>query len=1068
MKSIKLYRWRGLSNVLSIVFAITSVTVAAQVAAQPAAQPAVPTRPAVTSPPAVLPGQNNGGEVHGSIFALVRGEKSFPAILAFSGAEIMLPDASVQLENIATSVQTAPVTTDLNGTFRIPAQPQGEYRVCWKARGFASGCNSASFVLRSVNVYLLPIGIIAEPGTITGTVTLKGGEGCRFVAGFLGADTNTRVTALLPNGGSETVRVNNYNDYILAGLPKGNIKTTATCEKAEVSKVVALTGVPVISNMTLPNSVPSVGAFYARAGGRVIRAVAPGTTVHASIEANSGGGFPLHYRWVTDPPVPGFSSQDSPEIDVKVAGSGIFSIYVLIHDDNGGNAMRKLSLSTAPDRILFSGHVKGNDAAFLAGASVTINGVATQSSAAGNFELALPKEEQRYVLTIETPGYQMVSKVFYAPVVGGTYELYRAQRVTIDPGRTIKYTERPVKGRERPGVEIVIDPDTLALIVEGRATRVTGPAFMHAASYDLHDGNNPLPGDFAGLDKQGNASRLETYGAADISLTNAADARLNLAPGKTALVRMPIDPGQQAGAPGTIPLWHFDAAQGAWVQDGVAIRNGNFYEAKVTHFSAVNMDLNFQDGACTRIVVDQSIMPTPFKIRMTPLTGTPVDINHQDQIVDGPLSVVVREPPNIDIRYDMVDSLGNIISAATQIVHTGGSSPSGTMWNPPPNAPYADCTSEVRYNLQTVAGLFPTSSAKDFLTYQTPPNYLSGATADTLTDDYYHRIDPVGTKTAPGDINDFARWKTANGFDRPGEVNTKYANNYDLGFGRDMHMQQGGELNTCPSCIAYYVSNYPTIEDAVSNPGSLIASVAMEFSPLNGLSGTPFTKFYVFGADGAIRRAADLDGNGLKNVPSLCVICHNGNVTSMGADGSMPFSRFIAFDIDSFGYHPTNTNFQRAAQEPGFKELNRGVLNKTNASAALRALITQWYGSVGDTSLPGNFDGSVVPGGWVAPPPDQSALYNAVVKPSCRACHTTRDPSDTGQDISWNSFDSLDQDSFFVRSLACSPSNHLHNVMPQAKRTFARFWLSTQPNAPVALGNSNMQGFLAPNNSCPQ
>jgi hypothetical protein len=1035
-------------------------------------RPPVTTQPnpaAVT--PIAPPAQNNGGEVHGSIFALIRGEKSFPAALAFGGLEIMLPDVTVHLENVATAAQSPPATTDLFGTFRISAQPQAEYRLCWRARGFAAGCDQKSFVLRSTNVTLFPVGIFAEPRTIHGTVTLKDGQACRFVAGFLGADTETKVTALLPNGRSETVRVNNYNDYVLAGLPNGNIKTTATCEKAEVSKVVALAGASVANNLTLPNSGPSVGIFTASAGGRVVRAVAAGTTVRASIEATGNGGFPLHYRWATDPPVAGFVSQDTASIDVKIPGPGLSSIYVLVHDDHGGNAMRKISLSTRPDRILFSGHVKGNDAPFLAGASVTLNGVVTHASPEGNFALALPKEEPRYVLTIEKIGYQMVSKVFYAPVVGGTYELYRAQEVSIDPRSPVKYVERPrpVKGRERAGVEIVVEADSLAKIdADGTVTLATGPAFMHGASYDLHDGNNPLPGDFAALDKQGNAFRMETFGAADISITDAAGAHLNLAPGKAGLVRMPIDPGQQATAPGTMPVWHFDATKGVWIQDGVAIRNGTFYEAKVTHFSAVNMDLNFGDGACTRIVVDQSVMPTPFKIRMTPLTGTPVDNNHQDQIVDGPLSVVVREPPNTNIRYDMVDSLGNIISAATQTVHTNASSPSGTMWDPPPNPPYADCMSEVRYNLQTASGLFPTSSAKDFLTYQTPPNYLSGATADGLTDDYYHRIDPGGTKTAPGDVNDFAHWKTADGFDRPGETTTKYANNYDLGFGRDMHMQTGGQLNTCPSCIAYYVSNYPSVEDAVGNPGSLIATVAMEYSPQNGISGTPYTKFYVFAANGAILRAADLDGNGPKNVPALCVICHNGNVTSMGPDGSMPFARFIPFDVDSFGYHPTNVSFQRPAVEPAFKELNRGVLTKTNASAPVRSLVTQWYGAEGDTSLTGNFNGSVVPSGWTAPPPDQSALYNAVVKPSCRACHTTRDPSDTGQNISWHTFDSLNQDSFFVRALACNPSNHLHVVMPHAKRTFARFWLSTQPNGPVALGNSNMLGFQGANNSCPQ
>jgi hypothetical protein len=74
-------------------------------------------------------------------------------------------------------------------------------------------------------------------------------------------------------------------------------------------------------------------------------------------------------------------------------------------------------------------------------------------------------------------------------------------------------------------------------------------------------------------------------------------------------------------------------------------------------------------------------------------------------------------------------------------------------------------------------------------------------------------IDPQGTKTKPGDTNDFANWKTLNGFSQANEVETKYGNNYDLGFGRDMHMVIGGP--TCPACIAYYVTNraYPVSAD---------------------------------------------------------------------------------------------------------------------------------------------------------------------------------------------------------------------------------------------------------------
>jgi hypothetical protein len=129
-------------------------------------------------------------------------------------------------------------------------------------------------------------------------------------------------------------------------------------------------------------------------------------------------------------------------------------------------------------------------------------------------------------------------------------------------------------------------------------------------------------------------------------------------------------------------------------------------------------------------------------------------------------------------------------------------------------------------------------------------------------------------------------------------------------------------------------------------------------------------------------------------------------------------------------------------------------------------VITHWYGTEGDTGLPNpTFDATAVPSQWTSPT-NQAPLYNAVVKTSCRSCHTTRDPGDTGQDISWQSYDSLDQESTFARILACTATGPLHHIMPQAERTFARFWLSTNPNGPLVIANSALSGFQMPNNSC--
>jgi hypothetical protein len=259
-----------------------------------------------------------------------------------------------------------------------------------------------------------------------------------------------------------------------------------------------------------------------------------------------------------------------------------------------------------------------------------------------------------------------------------------------------------------------------------------------------------------------------------------------------------------------------------WNEDGVATKVGAVYETTVTHFSAINMDLAFANAACTIIHVDTGIMDVPFRLQMTPLTGGfNVDANHQNQVLDSNVDIVVREPPNINVQFDVVDSNGN-----------------------------------------PVIGIYP-QPPQGFLSYNHPNN------TDAQTTSYYASIDPGGTKTKPGDTGDFANWQNLNGFNRAGVNHVTYENEYDLGFGRDMHMQTGGQDGTCANCTAFYVANYASVEDAVAGINHK-ATVAMEFSPPeNNASGAPFTKFFVFNPDGSIANSVALDDFG----PKKCRRC---------------------------------------------------------------------------------------------------------------------------------------------------------------------------------------------------
>ncbi len=1016
-----------------------------------------------------MPTAAMGGEVHGTVYALIRGRESTAASKGLLNPYIFLPDISVNLQNVGTSAASQQVQTDLDGAFMIPSQPQAQYRLCWSAAGYLPGCSSP-FVLRSGNINLEPVGIIAQAGVIYGRAALKDASACRFLVPFLGANIWTEVSAVPASGPSKTVRANNYGEYVVPALPAGNAKVTAACEGARATTATNVTGGASVTNLTFANTRPT--AFtYAAFGGQVVSSVTTGSSVQATVQAKDGGGFPLHYRWAVDPASSGFVSQDAPSVNWTVAGKGLATIYVWAGDGRGGNVLSRVSLSTTPDHIAFSGVVTANDVQVVPGALVNINGVTTTTTGQGGFSLALPKEVGRYVVTITKPGYQMFSRALYSPVIGATFKLYKAQDFLVDPTKPVSVTEKPPRGTEKMGVQIQIPANSLAAGLDGKGAVATGALHIRPLTYNMRDPEDQLPGDYGGIDKGGKANRLETFGAVNIDVQDAAGHPFNLASGKTALIRIPIDPAQLAAAPPTMRVWHYDTKEGMWHEDGIATKVGTAYQTKVKHFSAVNMDLGFNGGAaCTRVVVDTGIMPTPFKIRMTPKSGNfTVDANHQNQVIDGPLNVIVREPPGTLVQFDMVDSTGQVITAASQTITIGAASPSGALWDPPPNPPYTDCTTELDYNEQTAKGLFPPgtgASQSGFLTFRTPSAYLDVTQAPALTAAYYTKIDPGGTKTNPNDTNDFAHWKTINGFDRGEKARAIYENEYDLGFGRDMHMQTGGQDGLCGNCIAYYVTNYDNVEAAVTAQNSGVnqkATVAMEFSPQNGTSGTPYTKFYVFGANGTILDSVALDDFGPKAVPTLCIICHNGNINSMGPDGNLLTSRFIPFDLQSFRYHPTDPNWQRAVMEPGFKAMNAGIINQTNVSAPLKLLITNWYGTEGDLTLPdATFQDNRVPSEWTSPT-NESPLYQTVVQPSCRSCHTTRDPADTGQDISWQSYDSLNGDSAFARFLACTSTSHL---MPQAERTFARFWLSTQPNQPIFISTSSLSAFQAPNNNC--
>lgn len=123
-----------------------------------------------------------------------------------------------------------------------------------------------------------------------------------------------------------------------------------------------------------------------------------------------------------------------------------------------------------------------------------------------------------------------------------------------------------------------------------------------------------MPGDLIGLNRENQVMSLQSYGMIYVSLSDDTGNEVKLSEGNPARITMDIPVGMQSNAPNQIPLWHFDEDSGYWIEEGVAQKNGNIYEAEVSHFSWWNIDvpLGEMTTVCLTMRDAASGNPLPF------------------------------------------------------------------------------------------------------------------------------------------------------------------------------------------------------------------------------------------------------------------------------------------------------------------------------------------------------------------------------------------------------------------------------------------------------------------------
>ncbi len=145
------------------------------------------------------------------------------------------------------------------------------------------------------------------------------------------------------------------------------------------------------------------------------------------------------------------------------------------------------------------------------------------------------------------------------------------------------------------------------LLLPGGAGVLLSPNTIAASDGSVYSGNvnvsivhlDPTASDFAettpggdliGLDLNGETNQLLSYGMIMVEMTDGSGNELNLLPGASANIILPVPASMLGNAPSNIPLWHFNESTGIWIEEGQATLNDNVYYGTVSHFSTWNCD----------------------------------------------------------------------------------------------------------------------------------------------------------------------------------------------------------------------------------------------------------------------------------------------------------------------------------------------------------------------------------------------------------------------------------------------------------------------------------------------
>ncbi|MFL6659338.1 MAG: carboxypeptidase regulatory-like domain-containing protein [Massilia sp.] len=290
----------------------------------------------------------------------------------------------------------------------------------------------------------------------------------------------------------------------------------------------------------------------------------------------------------------------------------------------------------------------------VSGVTVRIGAQSATSDANGKYSVAS--------VPVGTNVVAQFSKTNYASNFA-TVEVLKARTSVANRGLSKVGVKLDVNAATGGTVVLAGSPAQVQLPAGGIVNVATGAAFTGTMSVEMtpiNPARNPasMPGNYRA---QGETAPIESMGALQVEMRDSTGALLNLAPGKTATIRIPV-PATSVSPPLTIPLYYFKESTGLWVREGTATLAGSppqqYYEGQVSHFTAWNADQPLETITIKGCVVDEHGQPLVASVSSLGLDYTGTSTVQTD--AGGLFSVPARRNSHVLVTADVDTDSGSV------------------------------------------------------------------------------------------------------------------------------------------------------------------------------------------------------------------------------------------------------------------------------------------------------------------------------------------------------------------------------------------------------------------------